>query len=112
MGTRNERVTRLICGFHDDLVGVAKSLREVIHDTIDGMSEDVRWGVPVFSVARREVLYMAESEGYITLGIYTQNAIDDPAELLEGDSRSVRHVRVTPETDLTHITALIRQAVC
>jgi hypothetical protein len=63
-------------------------------------------------VAGSNCLYVSAQSGYVNLGFYEGAALDDPAGLLEGTGKSMRHVKLASveALDDPDLSALIEAA--
>jgi hypothetical protein len=76
---------------------LAKEMRQVILDTLPELDEVIKWGHLVYEGDRKICSIMVHKK-HINLQIWRGNEIEDPQSLLEGEGKSMRHVKVhTPE---------------
>lgn len=86
--------------------GVQAVLRELlalVRQTLPEAEETIKWGRPVFS-GGRDVCYLAKAREHATLGFYGGAELDDPAGILEGTGRKLRHVKVGVGADIPRST--------
>jgi hypothetical protein len=78
-----------------------KDVRELLHD-----------GCPVVCVGDAPFAYVNAFRSHVNVGFYHGAFLKDPARLLEGTGKRMRHVKVKPgtEIDASALTALIRAA--
>jgi hypothetical protein len=69
-------------------------VRELMHD-----------GCPVACVAGAAFGYVNVFKAHVNVGFFFGTELDDPAGLLEGSGRRMRHVKLRPGTDF-HFAAL------
>jgi hypothetical protein len=76
-------------------------VREVIHD-----------GAPTACVGDAAFAYVAVYKAHVNVGFFFGADLDDPAGLLEGTGRRMRHVKVRPgaELDVAPLSTLIDAA--
>lgn len=111
MAQRSEHVTDHLMSFEGDHAGLAARLRDTIHDAVDGLAEDVKWGQPCFLLNGEKVFYLADSADHVKLGFYKGAHVEDPENLLEGTGKNMRHVKVRDVEDTDALIALIQRAV-
>jgi hypothetical protein len=78
-----------------------KDVRELLHD-----------GCPVVCVGDAPFAYVNAFKSHVNVGFFHGAFLKDPARLLEGTGKRMRHVKVKPgtEIDASALTALIRAA--
>jgi hypothetical protein len=76
-------------------------IRELMHD-----------GCPVACVQDAAFAYVNVFTSHVNVGFYMGASLDDPADLLEGSGRRMRHVKLRPEVpcDATALSRLIEDA--
>jgi len=113
-------------GTFDDLVArldpkieqIARSLRTLILRVDPGAVEVVRLGdnAASFGLGPKKMseayAYIMPKTGYVNLGFYNGAALADPAGLIEGTGKRLRHVKVysTEDADRPEIRRLIETA--
>jgi hypothetical protein len=75
---------------HSEILSV---LRKLIHETVENVSEEIKWGFPVFA-KEKDFAYMRFSKKHITLGFYNIEKLVDPDNLLEGDGNTLKHIKI------------------
>lgn len=85
----------------DRLRACGKDVREILHD-----------GHPTACVADAAFAYVDAFKAHVNLGFYRGAEIADPAGLLEGQGKRMRHVKLAPGRDVdgAALEALIRTA--
>jgi hypothetical protein len=75
-------------------------VRELLHD-----------GQPTACVGDAAFGYVDAFTAHVNVGFYAGAQLEDPAGLLQGEGRYMRHVKLRPESDVEEaaLTALIRQ---
>ena len=91
---------------------IAQAVRGLIEDTSSGLTESVKWSQPVYS-GRSNVLYIGATDSYVKLGFFRGGYLIGAAHELDGEGKSMRHVKIrAPEDlDVTQLAAWIREAV-
>jgi hypothetical protein len=114
-GTVNE----LLVGAKPELRRVCESLRKIIASLHKGAIEVVwpRQKIASFGVGPKKMTehyaYIAVLGSHVNLGFYHGASLSDPARLLEGTGKKLRHVKVSTVSDSKNpaITALLREAI-
>jgi hypothetical protein len=78
---------------------LAKSVRKVILDTFPELDEVVKWGHLVYEKDRKICSIMVH-KGHVNLQIWRGAEVDDPENILEGEGKSMRHVKVHSPEDV------------
>jgi hypothetical protein len=81
--------------------GCGDEVREVLHD-----------GCPVASLGDAPFAYVNVFTAHLNVGFFHGAALHDPARLLQGTGKSMRHVKLRPETpiDAASLNSLIGAA--
>ncbi|MCA9190428.1 MAG: DUF1801 domain-containing protein [Planctomycetales bacterium] len=102
--------------FFDSLDGtvaaLARSLRSIIRQAIPGVSETIKWGIPVYETDKL-ICAVRPSQDYIALQFYASGtSLPDPDGLLEGTGKKMRHVKIRTRSDIKKVlfTSWIAQA--
>lgn len=86
---------------HADALGV---IARDWFDTIRGCGDDVREllhdGCPTACVADAAFAYVNAFKAHVNVGFFRGAELADPAGLLEGTGRYMRHVKLRPESDV------------
>ncbi len=90
----NKKVTEYIAKAAEEQIPILETLRNLIHNTIDHVSEDIKWNMPVFNNGK-DFAYMRFAKKHITLGFYRIDKIQDPDNLLEGVGHTLKHIKIT-----------------
>jgi hypothetical protein len=73
---------------------VVAALRRLVKKTVPAAAEAVNpWGVPVFEV-NGTLCFLMVGKQHVTLGFAQGTSLPDPAGLLEGTGKNIRHVKV------------------
>lgn len=95
----NIKVTQYIENATEEQTIILHSLRKLIHETIDNVTEEIKWGFPVFAKTK-DFAYLRFSKKHITLGFYNIDKIIDPDNLLEGSGNTLKHIKVKHTNDI------------
>ena len=77
-----------------ELVHVVDALRALVKKVIPSATEAMNpWGVPVFEW-NGPLFYVRVGKKHVTFGFSRGSAIKDPAGLLEGAGRNLRHMKI------------------
>lgn len=88
----------MVRGWFERMRGLGPDVRELFHD-----------GCPVACVSDAPFGYVDAFKAYASVGFFYGAALADPAALLEGTGKRMRHVKLRPGDDvnLTALDALI-----
>jgi len=95
----NPQVTDYIAQAPDGQIELLESLRALVHESVNGTTEAIKWGFPVFGKIK-DFAYLRHSKKHVTLGFYNIDKIDDPDNLLEGSGNTLRHIKVKSTADI------------
>ena len=95
----NKRVTEYIDKAPEEQIVILEALRKFIHETVSDVSEEIKWGFPVFS-QKKNFAYLRQTKKHITLGFYIIDNIKDPDNLLEGVGNTLRHIKIKNLDDI------------
>ena len=95
----NQKVTDYIGKAPEEQIVLLESLRQLVHESVSGTTEEIKWGFPVFGKTK-DFAYLRFAKKHITLGFYNIDQIDDPGNLLEGSGNTLRHVKIRNEQDI------------
>ena len=95
---------------------VADALRAVIAEHAPSLTESVKWGNLTYHDADRPTANVAAilvHKEHVNLQLWAGARLDDPAGLLEGTGKEMRHVKFTAveEVDRETVGALMERAV-
>lgn len=77
------------------LVRVLDAIRSLVRKVIPEATEAMNpWGVPVFEW-NGPLFYVRVGKKHVTFGFSRGSAIKDPARLLEGEGRNLRHIKIS-----------------
>jgi hypothetical protein len=83
-----------------ELADVAEKLRQLMKKTVAGTKESVNpWKLPTFE-SNGPMCYMSIGKNHVTFGFLRGTSLPDPARLLEGTGKNLRHVKLRTVEDL------------
>ena len=108
----------LMADVEPNLAAIARRLRAIIRAVDGNTVETVRLGdnAATYGVGPRKMTdgyaYIMPKRGYINLGFYQGAVLSDPAGLLEGTGKGLRHIKIRSLADANRppVRALIAQA--
>ena len=92
---------------------VAWGLRRLMRKTVPGVKESVNpWKIPTFE-SNGPMCFFILGKNHVTFGFLRGTTLEDPAGLLEGSGKNLRHVKLRGVEDLERpeLLKLIREAV-
>jgi hypothetical protein len=95
----NQKVTEYIDKATAEQIVILETLRKLVHETIGNVSEEIKWGFPVFAQIK-DFAYLRFSKKHITLGFYNIDKIKDPDNLLEGEGNTLKHIKIKSADDI------------
>jgi hypothetical protein len=90
-----------------ELGAIAQHWFDVMRNCGDEVLELFHDGCPVVCLGDAPFAYVNAFKSHVNVGFFHGNALPDPAHLLQGDGKSMRHVKLRPGTD-TNAAALTR----
>lgn len=96
---KNQKITDYIDQASPEQVEILETLRNLIHNSVSGVSEEIKWNMPVFAKTK-DFAYFRFSKKHITLGFYNIDKIKDPDNLLEGKGSTLKHVKIRTKEDI------------
>ena len=94
---------------------VCNYLRNLLHKTLPGINEEMKWGVPVFAGGK---FYIGSFKNSVNLGFSIIGLDDQEITLFEGTGKTMRHIKIKTlqEIDEEKLVKLIKlvneKAVC
>ncbi|MDA0833622.1 MAG: DUF1801 domain-containing protein [Planctomycetota bacterium] len=86
---------------HADSLGeIAKSWFDVIRDCGSDVREILHDGHPTACVADAAFAYVNAFKAHVNVGFFRGADLPDPAGLLEGTGKFMRHVKLRPDVDI------------
>ena len=93
-------------GHSGELGAIARHWFDVIRECGDDVRELLHDGYPTACVADAACAYVNAFTAHVNVGFFRGAELADPAQLLEGTGKYMRHVKLRPESDVD-ATALI-----
>ncbi|MGB2632445.1 MAG: DUF1801 domain-containing protein [Candidatus Acidiferrum sp.] len=95
-----ERIDAYVARKGAPLEGVAQGLRLLMKKTVPGMKESVNpWKIPTFE-SNGPMCFFMIGKNHVTFGFLRGTSLPDPAKLLEGAGKNLRHVKLRTPEDL------------
>lgn len=91
---------------------VVAALRQFVRQTAPELTESSKWGRGCWLNGDLPVAFVHVEPDYVQLGFYGGTLLDDPANVLEGNAKFIRHVKIHSPEDIDEqvLTPLVRQA--
>ena len=99
-------------GYDPAVAQLAQALRRAVRDVVPDADETLHGGWKVISYGlSRKFCAIAPHNNWVNLQFHAGAQLDDPAGLLTGTGKSMRHVRIVPEAGIpTGLAALLQVA--
>ena len=109
---RDRAVDRWLDGRPDPLGAIARRWFDAMRACGDDVRELVHDGCPVACVGDAPLGYVNAFRAHVNVGFFQGAALPDPAGLLEGTGKRMRHVALRPgvATPVAALDALVRAA--
>lgn len=91
--SRNSEITDYIAQATPGQIILLEELRELVHQSVEDVSEELKWKMPVFNNGK-DFAYLRFAKNHITLGFYNIDKLKDPDNLLEGKGNTLRHIKI------------------
>jgi hypothetical protein len=95
----NKQVTNYIANFPPEKRIIMEKIRQLITETVPGVSEEFKWSRPVFK-SNRDFVYIQATKSHVNLGFFNFEKLDDPENRLEGSGKKMRHVKLFTPDDI------------
>lgn len=89
----NPQVSSYIENAADWQQQIMDKLRSLIHQSVPGAVETLKWGRPVFTL-QKDFAYLQANKNHVNLGFMNFHQIDDPNGILEGTGKDMRHIKM------------------
>ena len=89
----NQKVTEYITKASVEQIATLETLRQLIHETVENVTEEIKWNMPVFGKTK-DFAYLRFSKKHITLGFYHIDKLIDPDNKLEGEGNTLKHIKI------------------
>ena len=80
---------------------ILTEIRNLVHESVDDVSEAIKWGFPVFS-KNKDFSYLRLNKHHVTFGLHHCSKITEQPERLEGTGIDMRHVKIRNVEDIDH----------
>jgi hypothetical protein len=94
------------------LKDVVSAVRRLVKQTVPAAAEAINpWGMPVFEL-NGTLCFLMVGKQHVTLGFAQGTSLSDPARLLEGTGKNIRHVKLKKAEQVgdLHLRNLIIEA--
>lgn len=81
---------------------ILHELRQLIHASVAGVKEELKWGQPVYGL-KKDFCYLKAAKSHVNLGFMDFTKLTDPDGRLEGTGKSMRHVKIKTRADIDTI---------
>jgi hypothetical protein len=110
----NENIAQMMDAHTPEIQALVAALRDLIRSTAPDLKEEVKmaWGNIVY---KQNTLVVAISpySNHVNLNFYKGIKLSDPARVLEGTGRELRHVKINPTENLrTEVLVPMIQQAC
>jgi hypothetical protein len=93
-------IDKYVEGKEAKLAEVAQALRHLMKKTVPGTKESVNsWKIPTFE-SNGPMCFLMIGKNHVTFGFLRGTSLPDPAKLLEGTGKNLRHVKLRTAEDL------------
>jgi hypothetical protein len=72
-------------------------IRRILHTTLSGLDEKMRWGVPTFASGK---FYIVALKDHVNLGFAITGLSKDDIKLFEGTGKTMRHIKIHSLEDI------------
>ncbi|MBN2076693.1 MAG: DUF1801 domain-containing protein [Dehalococcoidales bacterium] len=82
-------------------------MRQLIHNTLSGINEEMKWGVPAFADGK---FYIVALKNHVNIGFSIEGLTDEEISLFDGGGKTTRHIQVKDISgiDSARISSLIK----
>lgn len=110
---RNAKVDEFIQALPEEIKEMTEKLRGIIHAADEKLNEEIKWNMPCFYIGKTNICYLQAAKKHVNLGFYSGASLKDEHDLLEGEGKKMRHIRMKKMEDIPpeKIKDLIREAV-
>ena len=86
---------------------ICERLKEIILEALPGISEEIKWGVPVYG---GELFYIGALKDHVNLGFKIVGLSEEEIALFEGGGKTMRHIKIyaLADIDKEKITRLLK----
>ncbi len=107
-----EAVEEWLSGDPQQLFAIARKWFDCFRECGDDVNEQLHDGCPTACIQEAAVGYVNVYKTHVNVGFFNGAFLKDPAQLLEGQGKRMRHVKIHPDEDLDSnaLAELIRAA--
>lgn len=96
----NTQVTEYINNAPAEQKEIMEIIRLLIHQNAMSITEEFKWSRPIFK-SSKDFAYLQSNKNHVNLGFYRGfEKLNDPAGLLEGTGKTMRHIKLKKVSDL------------
>jgi hypothetical protein len=100
IGDGRQWIDKYVAKKRAELGDVAQALRRLMKKLVPGTTESVNpWKIPTFE-SNGPMCFFTVGKNHVTFGFLRGTSLPDPAELLEGTGKNLRHVKLRTLEDL------------
>lgn len=93
---RDARIDAYVRAVPEPLAPLVASLVALVRRAVPGHDEVLTHGAPQFCIASEPFCYVVHHARHVNLGFCDGASLPDPARLLEGTGKTMRHVKLKP----------------
>lgn len=95
----NQDVTHYIENAAEEHQAILAALRKLILSAAPNVTEQFKWGRPVYA-KEKDFCYLKTTKKHVTLGFFKFDKITTNKHLIEGNGKSMRHVKLSNTKDV------------
>lgn len=99
---KNKAVDEFMAKLEPDIQKLAKAIRDTLLKVEPKLTEAVKWGRPVYSI-KSIVCAIDPYRKHVNLNFAKGTSLKDPANLLEGTGKNIRHIRIQKIEDMQNV---------
>ena len=86
---------------------ICRELRRIILETLPGVKEEMKWGVPVFDEGK---FYLGAFKNSVNLGFSINGLDEEEKKLFQGNGKTMKHIKIRslPDIDEEKIMKLVK----
>ena len=95
----SDAIEEFLARYPDDIQTISRTLRALVKRTMPQAHEYLvarhnHFGYATSDAARDRFMYICPMKDYVRFGFYYGGQLDDPEQLLEGEGKRLRHIKV------------------
>ena len=71
---------------------ICRELREIIHKTLPEITEEMKWGVPLFGGGK---FYIVALKDHVNLGFSSEQLSEGEKRLFDGGGKTMKHIEIS-----------------